>query len=114
MTLSRPPRFAAVDDELHSPGNKHTWTETSWWSFNVPDRDLAGWLYVQIRPNQNASAGGAFVYDSGPSASWQLPFYAMFDHQRIPAGLDLRHARFDSGVHIDVIEPGMVYDIGYQ
>jgi hypothetical protein len=114
MTAIDIPAFTDADDQLHTPGEKHSWTETSWWSFNVPERRLAGWLYVQIRPHQNTTAGGAFVYDATATASWQLPFYAMFDHQRIPADLDLRHARFDSGVSIDVVEPGTTYDLGYR
>jgi hypothetical protein len=28
--------------------SQHWWeTETNWWSFNVPDRNLGGWLYEQ-------------------------------------------------------------------
>lgn len=108
------PAFTPQDDQLHDPGEKHSWTETSWWSFNVPERQLAGWLYVQVRPHQHTTAGGAFVYDARGSASSQLPFYAMFDHQKIPTDLDLRHARFDSGVSIDVVDPCMSYDLGYR
>lgn len=108
------PTFTADDDALHVPGPKHSWTETSWWSFNVPQHRLAGWLYVQVRPHQNTTAGGAFVYDPRGVASWQLPFYAMFDHQKLPADLDLRHARLESGVSIDVVEPRTTYDLGYR
>lgn len=114
MTTPAPmPSFTPEDDCLHAPGAKHSWTETSWWSFNVPGHGLAGWLYVQVRPHQNTTAGGAFVYDSLSTASWQLPFYAMFDHQKIPDDLDLRHCRFENGVSIDVVEPGTTYDLGY-
>lgn len=108
------PTFTPADDHLHTPSEKHSWTETSWWSFNVPERSLAGWLYVQVRPHQNTTAGGAFVYDALASAPWQLPFYAMFDHQKLPADLDLTHMRLESGVSIECIEPGMVYDLGYR
>lgn len=108
------PAFGPEDDRLHKPGPKHSWTETSWWSFHVPQRALAGWLYVQVRPHQHTTAGGAFAYDPSATTSWQLPFYAMFDHQKLPADLDLRHARLESGVSIDCVEPGMVYDLGYR
>src|SRR5687767_8157770 len=49
--------FHADDDDLHAPGPDRDWTETTWWSFNVPERALGGWLYVQIRPNLGTSAG---------------------------------------------------------
>ena len=50
-------RFTPADDELHEPGPQRDWTETTWWSFAVPDRALAGWLYVQVRPNAGSSSG---------------------------------------------------------
>ncbi|MFJ3212633.1 DUF7065 domain-containing protein [Streptomyces flaveolus] len=108
------PSFGVNDDRLHAPGEKHSWTETSWWSFNVPERALAGWLYVQVRPHQHTTAGGAFLYDATSPLPWQLPYYAMFDHQRLPADFDLTHARLPSGVSIDCVEPGMVYNLGYR
>jgi len=115
MTAAEPlPTFGPDDDALHAPGDKHSWTETSWWSFNVPERDLGGWLYVQVRPHQDSTAGGAFVWDSTASLPWELPYYGWFTHQKLRPGLDLRHARLDSGVGIDVVEPGMVYDLAYR
>src|SRR4029077_13545581 len=51
-------RFTAADDELHPAGPQRDWTETIWFSFAVPERTLAGWLYVQMRPNAGASSGG--------------------------------------------------------
>jgi hypothetical protein len=106
--------FTADDDGLHPPGKHHAWTETSWWSFNVPGRSLGGWLYAQVRPHQNSTAGGAFVWDAESSLPWELPFYAWFKHQRLPADLDLRHARLPCGVSIDQLEPATSYRLGYQ
>jgi len=106
--------FSPADDALHPPSDKHAWTETSWWSFNVPERALGGWLYVQVRPHQNSTAGGAFVWDAEASLPWELPFFAWFTHQKLPEGLDLRAARLPSGVEITQVEPGMVYDLGYR
>lgn len=115
MTAPAPlPAFGPDDDRLHSVGDKHSWTETSWWSFNVPERSMGGWLYVQVRPHQDSTAGGAFVWDDSASLPWELPYYGMFTHQKLPRNLDLRHARLDSGVGIDVVEPGMVYDLSYR
>lgn len=108
------PAFAPDDDRLHPASDKHSWTETSWWSFNVPERNLGGWLYVQVRPHQDSTAGGAFVWDDTASLPWELPFYGMFTHQKLAPDLDLRHARLESGVGIDVVEPGMVYDLSYR
>jgi hypothetical protein len=107
-------RFTAVDDDLHAPGPQRDWTETTWWSFAVPERSLAGWLYVQMRPNAASTSGGAFVYDPSAWLPWDLPYYGFLNHQPLPDPLDLHAVTFSNGVSVRVVEPGMVYDLGYQ
>jgi hypothetical protein len=107
-------RFAAIDDDLHPPGPQRDWTETLWFSFAVPERALAGWLYVQVRPNAGAASGGAFVYDPGGWLPWELPYYGFLTHQPSPDPLDLRSVTFSNGVSVRMVEPGMVYDLGYR
>jgi hypothetical protein len=108
------PAFTAADDGLHPPGEHHAWTETSWWSFNVPSRAMGGWLYVQVRPHQDSTAGGAFVWDAQSALPWELPFYGWFTHQRRPAELDLRRAVLPSGVSIEQVVAGTSYRLGYR
>lgn len=107
-------RFRPEDDRLHPPGPTADWTETTWWSFNVPERDLAGWLYAQIRPNLGTVAGGAFVYDPSAHVPWELPYNAWFSHHRVPEPLDLMDVTFRSGVSVRCVEPGMRYELGYR
>ena len=107
-------RFTAVDDELHQAGPHRDWTETVWFSFAVPERALAGWLYVQTRPNAGSSSGGAFVYDPTGFLAWELPYYGFLWQQPLPEPLDLRAVTFSNGVSVQVVEPTMTYDVGYQ
>ena len=107
-------RFTPADDELHEPGPQRDWTETTWWSFAVPDHALAGWLYVQVRPNAGSSSGGAFVYDASGWLPWELPYYGFLTHQPLPEPLDLRSVTFSNGVSVRMVEPGLVYDLGYR
>jgi hypothetical protein len=107
-------RFTAVDDGMHAAGPQRDWTETTWWSFAVPERALAGWLYVQTRPNAGTSSGGAFVYGPTGFLAWELPYYGFLVHQPLPDPLDLRSVTFSNGVSVQVVEPAMVYDLGYR
>jgi hypothetical protein len=107
-------RFTAVDDGMHAAGPQRDWTETTWWSFAVPERALAGWLYVQTRPNAGTSSGGAFVYGPTGFLAWELPYYGFLVHQPLPDPLDLRSVTFSNGVSVRVVEPAMVYDLGYR
>ncbi|MFI5040578.1 MAG: hypothetical protein ACHQNA_01795 [Acidimicrobiales bacterium] len=108
-------RFTERDDQLHVVGDAAVdWTETMWWSFNVPERSLAGWLYTQVRPNLGTSSGGAFVYGPGAWLPWELPYYGWFSHQPLPDPLDLREVEFRSGVRVRMVEPAMSYELGYR
>jgi hypothetical protein len=107
-------RFHPVDDELHPRGDNPDWTETIWFSFNVPERGLAGWFYIQMRLNIGIVTGGAFVYGPGTFAPWELPYFGYFNHLPLSEPLDIRDVTFRNGVSVKMIEPGMVYDLGYR
>ena len=107
-------RFGEADDELHPPGPEHSWTETAFWSFHVPERSMGGWLYVAVRPNEGTVAGGAFVYDATAWLPWEALYYVFLHHQPLLAPLDLRDATLPTGVSIKCLEPGMRYAVGYR
>ena len=107
-------RFRSSDDHLHSFEPAADWTETLWFSFHVPERDWAGWLYAQVRPNIGTVTGGAFVYGPGFTGPWEQPYYGWFSHHPIPEPLDLTDVQFKSGFSLRCLEPGMRYALGYQ
>ena len=47
------PTFSPDDDDFHDGVMTDRWweTETSWFSWNVPERKIGGWTYCQARPN---------------------------------------------------------------
>lgn len=52
------------DDEFHPPtSDDPEWTETCWFTFAVPERNLSGQLYPYFKTNQGVAAGGAFFWD---------------------------------------------------
>ncbi|MDO8388900.1 MAG: hypothetical protein Q7V57_00300 [Actinomycetota bacterium] len=106
--------FTERDDQMHEVGPHKDWTETVWFSFNVPERSLAGWFYTQVRPNIGTAAGGAFLYGPGDWMPWELPYWAYFDHQAVPSPLDLREASFMNGFSVTMLEPGMKYHLRYK
>lgn len=108
-------RFSPLDDALHEVGSAAPdWTETTWWSFNVPQRGIAGWLYTQIKPNLGICTGGAFLYGPDAHLPWELPYFGWFSHQPLPDPLELTDATFRNGVSVRVVEPGMSYELGYR
>jgi hypothetical protein len=107
--------WSAADETLHEVlSDRPDWTETTWFSFNVPERNLAGWLYVQMRPNIGQVAGGAFAYDPSGSQAWEVPYFAYSHYQPMPDPLDLKNVSFANGVAVRCLEPGMRYALHYQ
>ena len=106
--------FSDADDHRHEPGPDHDWTETTWWSFNVPERGLAGWTYGQVKPNIGVVHGGAFVYGPGAFAAWDQPFYNWTFYDKLPDTWDFDDVTFRNGTSVKMLEPGMRYHLGYQ
>ena len=110
-------RFGAGDDQLHPWTHHADWAETVWFSFNAPERGLAGWLYTQVRPVLGTATGGAFVYDPSAHVPWELPYFAYTHHQLLPVPaeeLNLADVHFKNGCSIKMVEPGLVYDLGFR
>ena len=106
--------FGPVDDSLHQPSDNHYETETYWFSFFVPERAIGGWLYSSIRANVGVTAGGAWMWDDGGVAPWDLPFYENFSHLKLPREASPGQVEFPTGMSVAVVEPGMSYDLVYD
>ena len=102
-----------ADDDFHPPGPDHWWTETNWFSFVVPERDLMAYLYCWNRPNIACSGGGAILWDASGEAPWEVPYY---DYQfNLPAAKgDMRDMVWPNGIGIRCLSPLTQYAIQYQ
>jgi len=105
------PPLGPEDDAFHEASD-HWWeTETAWFSFNVPERRLGGWLYTQVLAVQRLCNGGAWVWDDTPAG-------ARYEVNRrglaLPEGLDLRNVVLPNGNSIRVTEPLTAYELRYS
>lgn len=99
------------DDDNWHDHTMHYWeTETNWWSFNVPERSMGGWLYTQEQVNRGVCNGGAWVWDdSDAGAIYEVR------HEDLPfVRGDLRHESFPNGVTLEVLEPLNRYRTTYS
>lgn len=89
VTVDSP--FLPADDDFHAPPDDNPyWAETTWWSFNVPERRLGGWLHATFNTNRRTVTWRVYVWD--PSAAR-------------PDGL--RYFRVASDVSMDDPEPDL-------
>lgn len=112
------PTFGPDDDDFHDEVMTDRWweTETCWFSWNVPQRHLAGWVYCQARPNAHLCNGGAWVWDDSGSYAWDLPYHAQYSGLQLPsrAERDMRDFAWPNGVHVTALEPLTKYKITYD
>lgn len=103
------------DDDLHPPPDDDPWwTETAWFAWFVPERNLVGYFYPMLRQNLGVQAGGVIIYDDTAELPWELLVFDYSWHERIPPGLDLRHARFDNGMTLECLDPSRHFRIGFE
>ena len=105
------PTLTERDDNWHEHSG-HWWeTETAWFSFNVPERRMGGWLYTQALAVQGTCNGGAWVWDDSDAG-------ALYEvrHQGLDVGDrgDLRHCTLPNGVSIEMLEPLTRYATTYS
>lgn len=106
--------FGPDDDGLHVPGDSHYEAETFWYSFFVPDRGIGGWIYASVRQNAGVTAGGMWLWDDTSPHPVESPFYEYFAHLKLPAERGPERMAFPTGMTVDLREPLMRYDIGYD
>lgn len=106
--------FTSDDDGFHVPtAGDHWFTETSWFSFNVPDRKMVAWLYAWTRKNIPVTGGGAFVWDSSGTTPWDIPYFKYQHAQPLPEGADLRDMQFPESYSVKVLEPLKRYHLTF-
>jgi len=110
--------FEPEDDDFHDEEMTDRWweTETNWFSWNVPERNLGGWTYCQARPNARLCNGGAWVWDAGGAYPWELAYRAEYSGLQLPprSERDMRDFEWPNGVHVRALEPLRRYAVSYS
>jgi hypothetical protein len=107
--------FSPADDNFHTAPAAELWfTETCWFSFNIPERKMGGWLYAWARPNMQNCGGGVFVWDPQGAEPWNVPYYKYQYCQPLPPQADLRDFTFTEGYRVKMLEPLTRYHLSYR
>jgi hypothetical protein len=106
--------WTTEDDTFHPPTEDPWWTETVWFGWMVPERKLLGYFYPAFRPNLGVQFGGVIVFDDTAELPWELPVFHYDWHLKLPVGVDLRDAHLPNNMSILAVEPGRVYELGYD
>lgn len=115
MTVDHPRKepLCEADDDFHPAELNHWWTETCWFSFIVPERDLMAYLYCWNRPNIACSGGGAILWDASGEAPWEVPYYD-YQFNLPPAKGDMRDLVWPNGIGVRCLRPLERYAVRYS
>ncbi len=119
MTGTDPYAFQPEDDCYHQLSDDPYETETNWWSWNVPERKIGGWIHTPRYPNRGDGPGGSvtwriFVWDPRGYDVARMAYYKKVEDQPMPADPDLRDITFPGGGYsLKMLEPGMKYHLNY-
>ncbi|TML12282.1 MAG: hypothetical protein E6G39_12065 [Actinobacteria bacterium] len=103
------------DDMFHPPESDDPWwTETVWFSWMVPERNLLGYWYAVFRPNIGVNFGGVLVFDHTAVLPWEIPIFDWHWHQPISEPVDLCDLNVLGGMTLRCEEHGRRFRFGYQ
>lgn len=102
------------DDMFHEPTTDDPWwTETVWFSWMVPERNLLGYWYTVFRKNIGVNFGGVLVFDDTAVLPWELPVFDWHWHDPMPDEHDLRDLNVLGGMRLQCLEHGRRFRFGY-
>lgn len=107
--------FKPEDDCYHQLSDDPYETETNWWSFNVPERKMAGWIHTPYYPNRKTVTWRIFVWDDQGVEPGRLAYYKKAEEVPMPDNPDLRDITFPGGGYsLKMLVPGLKYHLSYS
>jgi hypothetical protein len=94
------------------------WSESSWFSWAIPEMGINGSFYNHFRPNMNCMLAGAFMWDASGEHSFDCLYWDWQAMRVLPEGrFGVDYQKYDWtspwGMSIKVREPLQVYDLTY-
>ena len=115
MTTADPYAFKLEDDCYHQLSDDPYETETNWWSWNVPERKIGGWIHTPYYPNRKTVTSRIFCWGPDGYDQARMAYYRKVDEVPVPATPDLRDVTFPGiGYSLKMLEPGMKYHLQYE
>nr|WP_271213804.1 hypothetical protein [Rhodococcus wratislaviensis]GLK41067.1 hypothetical protein GCM10017611_79420 [Rhodococcus wratislaviensis] len=102
------------DDYFHDRADSPYWNEASWFSFMVPERDIAGFVYFYHRPNIGYTVAGVAAWDLHGAETYDCLLYDWGEAHRLEAGSEMFDFRLDNGLTVELVEPLREYKFTYK
>lgn len=95
------------------------WTESSWFSWAIPKKDICGLIWNHFRPNMNCVCGGPAMWDLSGRHVWDFRYFDFQTMRLLPEGRwGVDYDKFDFrtpwSMDIRMLEPLKTYRIQYD
>lgn len=108
-------RLSPADDHFHyGTTDDRSWTETSWFAAQVPERDLCVWTYPLFRSELDVMGCAMYVWDRSGENPFELPYYRLWWHMPFPKDQSPTDFKLSNGLQYELIEPLKKYRVRYD
>jgi hypothetical protein len=115
VTVTENTPFTPEDDTYHTASDDPYWTETTWWSLNIPERRMGAWLHAAYQTNRDAVTWRVFLWDPAGADPGRLAYYKIAPDVPMSPGADLRDFTFPGGgFSVKMLRPLMDYQVAYH
>ncbi len=103
----------AADEVFHDATDDPYWNESGWFGFNVPERDINGFVYYFHDVRTGVSGGGPALWDPSGEQTYDCLFYDWRWTQPPTGALDFADFRLPNTLRHQVVEPMRRYRLSY-
>src|SRR5262245_61896586 len=102
------------DDLLHERSDDPYWNESAWFGFEMPEREMTGFVYMHHRPNMNYTCGGVAFWDPSGDKTYDCAYYDWGDPWATPPGAEMFDFELENGLKVARVEPLQSFDLAYH
>jgi len=95
------------------------WTDSSWFSWSIPEKDICGLIWTHFRPNMNCVCGGPAMWDLYGEHVWEFLYFDFQTMRALPEGrYGVDYDKYDFtapwSLSVKMIDPMQTYRISYN
>lgn len=102
------------DEYFHERTDNPHWNESGWFGFNVPEREINGWVYAYHRPNMNYTLGGVAIWDPSGEQTWDCLFHDWHDTMALSPEHEMFDFEAENSLRMQCVEPLRTHRLGYD
>jgi hypothetical protein len=106
--------LGAADEVFHQAGDDANWSESGWFGFNIPERDINGFVYYFHDVRTGVSGGEPALWDPSGEEVYDCLFYDWRWHQPPTESIEFDDFRLPNSLRHEVLEPMRRYRLSYS